>query len=38
VRGECVKLGDYVVTVTETDGRRILMLNFKMPVFTTGKD
>jgi CBS domain containing-hemolysin-like protein len=38
VRGESVKLGDYVVTVTETDGRRILMLNFKMPVTSHGKD
>ena len=38
VRGESVKLGDYVVTVTETDGRRILMLNFKMPVASHGKD
>ena len=38
VRGESVKLGDYVVTVTETDGRRILMLNFKRPVHPAGKD
>jgi len=38
VRGESVKLGDYVVTVTETDGRRILMLNFKKPVDLLGKD
>lgn len=38
VRGESVKLGDYVVTVTETDGRRILMLNFKMPVVSSEKD
>jgi hypothetical protein len=38
VRGESVKLGDYVVTVTETDGRRILMLNFKRPIHPAGKD
>jgi CBS domain containing-hemolysin-like protein len=38
VRGESVKLGDYVVTVTETDGRRILMLNFKRPVVSSEKD
>ena len=38
VRGESVKIGDYVVTVTETDGRRILMLNFKRPVHPPGKD
>ena len=31
VRGERVNIGDFVVTVTETDGRRILMVNFKKP-------
>ena len=29
VRGERVNIGDFVVTVTETDGRRILQVNFK---------
>lgn len=31
VRGERVQIGDYVATVTETDGRRILEVNFKKP-------
>jgi hypothetical protein len=30
-RGESMLIGDYVVTVTKTDGRRILQLNFKKP-------
>ncbi len=30
-RGESMVIGDYVVTVTKTDGRRILQLNFKKP-------
>ena len=38
VRGESVRLGDYVATVTETDGRRILLVNFKKPMPPTGKD
>ena len=38
VLGESVKIGDYVVTVTETDGRRILMLNFKRPIHPPSKD
>ncbi len=37
-RGESVRLGDYVATVTETDGRRILLVNFKKPVAQPGKD
>jgi len=32
VRGESVRLGDYVATVTETDGRRVLLVNFKKEV------
>ena len=28
-RGETIRIGDYLVTVKETDGRRILLLNFK---------
>ena len=28
-RGETIRIGEYLVTVKETDGRRILMLNFK---------
>jgi CBS domain containing-hemolysin-like protein len=28
-KGESVLIGDYLVTVTETDGRRILLVNFK---------
>jgi CBS domain containing-hemolysin-like protein len=38
VRGESVRLGDYVVTVTETDGRRVLLVNFKKPMPPAGKD
>ena len=37
-RGESVRIGDYLVTVTETDGRRILQLNFKKPVLTPKSD
>lgn len=37
-RGESVRLGDYLVTVTETDGRRILQLNFKKPVLPPKQD
>ena len=29
VRGESIRLGEYLATVTETDGRRILLVNFK---------
>ena len=28
-RGESVRIGDFTATVAETDGRRILVLNFK---------
>ena len=28
-RGESVRIGDYLATVTETDGRRVLLVNFK---------
>jgi CBS domain containing-hemolysin-like protein len=28
-RGESIRLGEYLATVTETDGRRILLVNFK---------
>ena len=28
-RGETIRISEYLVTVKETDGRRILMLNFK---------
>ena len=47
VRGERVEIGEYVATVAETDGRRILLVNFKKPVapaatpvtaLETGKD
>ena len=38
VRGERVEIGDYVATVAETDGRRILLVNFKKPVAPAGKD
>jgi len=38
VRGESVRLGDYVATVTETDGRRVLLVNFKKQVAPLGKD
>ena len=38
VKGESVPIGDYIVTVKETDGRRILELNFKRPVHAVGKD
>ena len=41
VRGERVEIGEYVATVAETDGRRVLLVNFKKPVPptpTTGKD
>jgi CBS domain containing-hemolysin-like protein len=38
VKGESVPIGDYIVTVKETDGRRILELNFKKPVHPVGKD
>ena len=38
VKGESVSIGDYIVTVKETDGRRILELNFKKPVHPVGKD
>ena len=37
-RGEKVSLGDYTVTVTETDGRRVLKVHFKRPVNHQGKD
>lgn len=44
VRGERVNIGDYIATVAETDGRRILMVNFKQhqtafkQITETGKD
>jgi Mg2+/Co2+ transporter CorC len=38
VRGERVEIGEYVATVAETDGRRILLVNFKKPVHPIGKD
>jgi len=38
VKGESVPIGDDIVTVKETDGRRILELNFKRPVHAVGKD
>jgi len=38
VRGESIHIGDYLVTVKETDGRRILQLNFKKQVLPVGKD
>jgi len=38
VRGESVRIGDYTVTVAETDGRRILKVHFKKPVAPIAKD
>lgn len=38
VRGERIEIGDYVATVTETDGRRILLVNFKKSIPPVGKD
>ncbi len=32
VRGESIRLGDYVATVAETDGRRVLLVNFKKTI------
>ena len=38
VRGESITIGDYIVTVKETDGRRVLLVNFKKQVDPVGKD
>ena len=38
VRGESVRIGDYTVTVAETDGRRVLKVHFKKPVGPVAKD
>jgi CBS domain containing-hemolysin-like protein len=38
VRGESVRIGDYTVTVAETDGRRVLKVHFKKPVEAIAKD
>jgi CBS domain containing-hemolysin-like protein len=37
-RGEKVTIGDYTVTVTETDGRRVLKVNFKKLLNLPPKD
>jgi len=37
-RGEKVTIGDYTVTVTESDGRRVLKVHFKRPVGPLPKD
>lgn len=37
-RGEKVAIGDYTVTVSETDGRRVLKVNFKRQVSLPPKD
>ena len=38
MRGESITIGDYIVTVKETDGRRVLLVNFKKQVDPVGKD
>jgi CBS domain containing-hemolysin-like protein len=38
VRGESVTIGDYKVTVAETDGRRVLKVHFKKPIDPLPKD
>jgi CBS domain containing-hemolysin-like protein len=38
VRGERVTISDYIATVAETDGRRILLVNFKKQVEPTATD